>query len=66
MLISSESSIDEMRENLNSNNPCLQLSISTDKVEFFLDETGWDALELVSEAEVAIREMVKELYIEIS
>ncbi len=66
IVISDKSTEEEMKENLNPENPFLLLKSEIDKVEFLLDETGWDALELVSEATNGVEIMISELYLEIT
>lgn len=65
IIISNESTEEDMKENLNPENPFLSLSSKTDNIHFLLDETGWDALELVNEAASGVKKMVNDLYIEI-
>ena len=66
IIISNESTEEDMRKNLNPDNPFLSLRSKTDKIEFLLDETGWDALELVDEASNGVEKMVNDLYVEIT
>lgn len=66
IVISSESCEQEMMENLNPNNPFLSINRETDRVEFILDDTGWDALELVSEASNGVQRLVSDLYAELT
>lgn len=66
IVISNELTEEEMKEKLNPDNPFLSLNSETDKVEFLLDETGWDVLELITEASNGIEGMINELYTEIT
>ena len=66
IVISNESSEEQMKRNLNPNNPFLSLNRETDKLEFIIDDTGWDALELVSEASNGVQSLVDDLYYELT
>ncbi len=66
VIITSTSSEEEIRKTINPGNPYLAISKETEKVEFILDESGWDALDLISEAKNGIEAMVAKLYVELT
>lgn len=63
IIISDKFTEEELKKNLN---PFLSLNLEIDKVKFFLDKTGCDALELITEAINGIESMINKLYLEIS
>lgn len=63
IVLSNESTYEEMQNNLNPN---LSIVRTTEKVEFILDNTGWDALKLLAETREGVFNMIGQLYCEIT
>ncbi len=62
IVLSSHLSDEEIKKNLNPNNPYLSITRTAGKLEFLLDDTGWDTLELLEIAYLGISDMVSKLY----